>query len=451
MTNRRMFLFTPGRIILFSILCAIAIGTALLSLPIAHKGTVSFLDLFFTATSATCVTGLFTIPLDQLTTFGHVVLLVLIQIGGLGLITLTLFLMYLFVNLGFAAQLLAGQILDIDAWHHVKRILLFIVLLTLGIECVGALAILPSLAAQYTLKKAVFFSIFHAISSFCNAGISLFPHESLPGLYVHNNLLLGITTALTFFGGLGFITWIELFYYLGSLRKKKRYTFSLLSKIILSGSLILIVIPTLLIWILEYHNTFAHMTVVQSWYNALCNAITIRSAGFLTVPVEFLHIPTLLVMLAASFIGTSPGSTGSGVRISTFAIFLATIKVALSGQTHTNIKERRIPKDQVYKSIAIISISFFWILITIFLLSITEEAIDFVDIIVEAISAFTNLGISTGITPLLSIAGKLFIIASMIIGRIGGITLILALRTKRMPLQLEAAQISYPEERVMLS
>ena len=451
MGSKRLSNFSPGQIVIFSILCTILIGTALLSLPAARTAPLSIIDLFFTATSATCVTGLFTISLDNFTLFGQCILLLLIQVGGLGLITLTLFIMSLFVNLGFATQLMAGQILEIEAWQNVKRMLFFIITLTLIIELCGALILLPTLIAHYPLEQAAFFSIFHSVSSFCNAGVSLFNYSTYKNLLIENYVVLGITALLTFFGGLGFITWLEFFRYFRSLNKKKHYHFSLLTKIVLWGSLVLIIVPTVLIWILEHNNTLAHMGLFESWYNAACNAIALRSSGFLTVPVYHLNLATLLVIMAVAFIGAAPGSTGSGVRVSTFIIFLATIKAAIFGETRVNLQGRRIPKDQIYKAVALVSVGAFWIIGILFLLLITEKNADFLDMAFESVSAFANLGISTGITSLLSPLGKIFIIVTMIVGRIGSLTLILALRKTRLQEQLTKVQISYPEERIMLS
>ena len=171
MGTKKVGHFSPGRIILLSIFTTILVGTGLLALPISQIKPIPLLDLFFSATSATCVTGLFTVPLDQFTFFGKIIMLILIQIGGLGLITLTLFLLSLFVNFGLATQIMAGQILEIDSWKNIRKMLLFIVLITLTVEGIGALCIAATLMNKLPFGQVCFLSIFHAISSFCNAGI----------------------------------------------------------------------------------------------------------------------------------------------------------------------------------------------------------------------------------------------------------------------------------------
>ncbi len=452
MVKKTLATFSPARTILLSVFATIIIGTLALALPIARTTSIAFIDLFFTATSATCVTGLFTVPLSNFTTFGHCIILALIQIGGLGLITLSLFLMYLFANLGFATQLMAGQLLEIEQWKHVKKILIFIIGVTLCTEFVGALCIFSVIKSEYSLPQALFLSIFHAVSSFCNAGISLFhgSHGSMH-MYSENYMMLIITTMLVFIGGFGFIAWNEIMRYITSLHKKKRHHFSLHSKIILYGSATLISVAVVLIWLLEHNNAFAQMNPLLKFANALFHAVSFRSTGFMAIPLGDVQLATIFLMVILSFIGSSPGSTGSGVKITTFILFLATIKAAISGRTSVDIKGRSIAKDQIYKAIAIISLSVIWIMLTTFCLLITEKGWHFIDLFFEVTSAFATLGISTGTTPFLSALGKLFIIASMFVGRIGSLTLILALRKLALRKKTKGVEFLYPEERVMLS
>jgi trk system potassium uptake protein len=448
--SRKLAHFHPGRVIVSALFIIIATGTFLLSLPLSRTTGISFIDLLFTATSALCVTGLSSVPLDQFTPFGHTILLFLIQIGGLGIITLTLFIMSLVVNLGFTAQLMAGQLLEIESWKHIKRILYNIVLLTISIECIGAALLFPSIKAHYTTNKALFLSLFHSVSSFCNAGFSLFEGYSLTQFSQSYNVLI-ITSILMIAGSLGFIVWIDIFRYCRSLRQKKRYTFSLLSKIVLTGTCVLLIGGTLILWILQRHNTFELMNGPLSILHSFFQSATLRSTGSLAIPIYTLTYATLVFMLSLAFIGAAPGSTGSGIKLTSFAIVLATIATALTDNTEVNIKGRQIPKDQVYKSITIVAFSAIWIFVTIVCLLITELYGNPFDVILEAVSAFTNVGLSTGMTKALSFQGKIFIIMSMIIGRIGSLTLLLALRKPSLQHEVQKTHISYPEERVMLS
>ncbi len=436
--------FSPGRIVLLSLACTIALGTFLLSLPIARHVPLSLIDLVFTSTSVTCVTGLLTVPLESFTPFGQFIILCLMQIGGLGLITLTLFLMSLFIEFGLGTQVLAGKLLEFESWKNIKHVLIFIIKLTIIIELIGAFLIFCSLHDQYSFSRALFLSVFHSISSFCDAGLSLFPFGMIS--YQNNALMLLTTTFLMLLGGIGFITIHELVEYVYARKSGNRPHLSLHSKIVLSMTSFLVAGSIIVFWLLERHNTLQHMPWPFAILNSVFNAISSRSTGFITVDPLDLHIGTILMIMIIAFIGSSPGSTGSGVRTTTFALYLATIKTAISGTSSVQIKGRRIAKDQVYKALAIISLSQAWIIIATFCLLITEKGWEFLDILFEVVSAFATLGLDTHITPYLSTIGKIFIIATMVIGRIGSLTVMLALRKK-----LETPEFQYPEERVMLT
>jgi trk system potassium uptake protein TrkH len=371
------------------------------------------------------------------------VLLALVQIGGLGLITMTLFFISLFMDLGLNTQLMAGQILEIESWKNIKRILIFIILVTLYTELIGALLVFAALP-EMPKSEAWLTALFHSVASFCNAGFSLLtPHPEIVG---NNPLILITTMVLMIIGGLGFVTWYEIVEYISSFSAKQRHRFSLHSKIILYASTILFVITATLFWILEHNNTLAKMSIPGGILNSIFHAISFKSAGFVTTSVGDFQIATLFLIMIIGFIGSSPGSTGSGIKITTFVLFLATIKASIHGRTDVEIGGRRIPIDQIYRVVAIIAISVGWVLISTFCLLITEKDWSLLDTIFETSTAFTSLGLSTGITSTLSVIGKMFIIITMFIGRIGSFTMILALRMRRK----ETSEFTYPEERVML-
>ncbi|TET06250.1 hypothetical protein E3J79_02780 [Candidatus Dependentiae bacterium] len=448
MGSRKLIHFSPARTILISMVLIILTGTLLLALPLARTCPIPFIDLFFTATSATCVTGLFTIPLNDFTFFGHCIILALIQIGGIGLITLTVFFISLFVNLGLAVQLMTGQLLDIAQWKNVKKIVLFIILLTVITELVGAFLTFIAIRNDYNLGQGIFLSIFHSISSFCCAGISLFPHGMQN--YNHNYLMLITTIGLILIGSLGFLTWKELISYWIARTKKQRHQLSLTTKIILYGSLGITTFSTLLFFVLERNNTLASLgNPILMMLNALFQGLAFRGVGFIVFNVWQVYLVTLFLAMIYAFIGFASGSTGSGIKINTFVVFLATIRTAITGRTSVEIKERTIPLDQVYRAIAIIFLGIGWILLTTFCLLISERYSSFFPLFFEATSAFANLGISTGLTGGLTLLGKFMIIITMIVGRIGSLTLIFALRKQALWKKAEA-EFSYPEERVML-
>lgn len=450
MSKNKLIDISPAHIVIFSFLILIMCGTALLALPIAHVKPMSFIDLFFTATSATCVTGLFTIPLNNFTFFGKAVILGLIQIGALGLATMSLFIISLFTDLGLGTRFMAGQLFELDSWDNIKRILIFTFSSTLTLEILGVLSFFSIFKTEYPLHSAIFYSFFHSISAFCNAGISFshFLTEQNLQHYSTNYIFLITTSFLAFFGGLGFITWHEMMFRLRTyFVSKKQQRFSLHSKIILYGATILLVIVTILFLALENHNTLRHLSTPLKCVNAIFHAIVFKSCGFVLANLTDFHTATIFLIMIVGLIGSSPGSTGSGIKITTFVLFLSTIRSAINGRSSVDAFERELPQDQVYKSIAVISLSIGWILFTTFCLLITEINWNFSDVFFETISAFSNVGFSLKGTEKLSDFGKLLIIVTMFIGRIGSLTFILGLKLKS---KKEIIEFSYPEERVML-
>ncbi len=438
--------FSPGRMLLVAIIAAIGIGTLLLALPISRTTHIPFVDLLFTATSVTTVTGALTIPLDQFTFFGHCVLLFLFQIGGIGFATISFFLMTIFLRMGLGTQLIAGQVLEIDSWKNIKKILIFIIFSTLCFEALGSYLVFNQIKDNYPFWESVFLAVFHAVGAFCNIGISLFKDGMV--MYRTNKSFLLILSALITLGGLGFVTMYEIFSWVGKkIRGSKRVPpLSLHSKIVLGTTAMIIIVATIVFWTLEHNNTLMDLDFPTALVNSIFAATADRSGGIATFNVHSLQMATLFMIMILSFIGSSPGSTGSGIKTTVFAIYLATVRAAIMGRHHVELKNRRIQLEQVYRAMAIITLSLTWIAISTFFLLITESNWGFLDTFFEAVAAFTNLGLSTGMTPHLSLIGKWFIIASMVIGRIGSLTLILALRKQK-----ETREFSYPEERVMLS
>jgi trk system potassium uptake protein TrkH len=451
MSKNKLIDISPAHIILFSFFILILCGALLLGLPIAQIKPMSFIDLFFTATSATCVTGLFTIPLSNFTFFGKAVILGLIQVGALGLATMSLFIVSLFIDLGLGTRFMAGQLFELDSWENIKKMLIFTFGSTVVLEVLGALSFFSIFKTEYPLHNAVFYSFFHSISSFCNAGISFFHFLTEQNLqhYSTNYLFLATTTILTFFGGLGFITWHEIMLRCRTyLNAGKPHRFSLHSKIILYGTAVLLAIVTITFFVLEYHNTLATLSIPLKCANSLFHAVSFKSCGFVLGNLSDFYPATLFLIMIVGLIGSAPGSTGSGIKITTFVLFLSTVRSAINGRSSVDIFEREIPLDQIYKVIAVISLSLGWILFVTFCLLITEKTWSFLDVFFETISAFSNVGFSLKGSEKLSDFGKLFIMATMFIGRIGSLTFILGLKLKA---KKETTEFSYPEERIMLS
>lgn len=443
MALKKAQFFSPSRTIFLSIVTAILFGTFLLALPMSQTRPIPLIDVFFTATSATTVTGLLTIPLDSFTYFGLGIILFLIQIGGLGLITLTLFVVSLFTNLGLGTQVMAGEMLDLESWKDTRKILFFIILLTFTIEAIGAIIIFQTLRNNFSPFESVFYSIFHSVSAFCNAGITPFKEGMI--LFEHNYNMLLTTAFLMIAGGIGFITWRELVTRWDPFKKHAKNK-TLQTRIILYYYFSLVFINTVIFWLLEHNNTFEAMSFPLQVVHSFFTSVTVRSGGYLSVYPNDMQHASLFSIMVNAFVGAAPGSTGSGVKVTTMAIFIATINAAVFNKSSIDLRGRRIMKDQVYRALAIVALSMAWITIVTFCLLITEKSWNFLDIIFEAISAFSTLGASLGMTPYLSIVGKILIALTMFIGRVGSLTLMIALRS-----QIEKIEFAYPEERVMIT
>ncbi len=448
MLRRSITTLSPGTMIIASFLFVIGIGAILLSLPMAQVEPLGWLDTIFISASSTCVTGLSTVPITAFTLLGRCIILSLIQIGGLGLMTLSFFLISIFLNFGITARVIASQVLDFEIWGKIRDFLILIVTITLSCELLGAILLFPTLKNLFPLDEALFYSLFYSISAFCNAGISPTSPDiiSLAGHYG----FLSVIGLLVFAGGIGFLVWYELF----ALFKRKvlhmhnqhevRH-FSLHSHIVFFSSVALITGGAILFWLLERTNTLASYGGFGGAFNALFNSVALRCSGFATIDYAAVHPATSFFVLFLMMIGASPASTGSGIKTTTAFIFLATIWATMRNQTTVEVWGRTIPEDQTHKAIAVIFLSFAWITASTFLLLITDTGLGFLPTLIESISSFSTCGVSTGITHLFSSPGKIILICNMIAGRIGSITLILALRRAH-----EVRHYRFPEERILI-
>jgi trk system potassium uptake protein TrkH len=444
MTSKRMgHFFSPARILLLSLMGTIIISMFILWLPVCRKTSISLVDLLFISTSAICGTGLSPISLHDFTTIGHIALLIMMQIGGLGIITLTIFLVSLFLQLNFSTQLIFGQLLDLDSWKHIKRIIFFIIGSTLIAECISTICIFLTIHHEYSLKTALFLSIFHAVSGFCHAGFSLFPDSFVT--YQNSPMMLLPMIVLIFASSIGFLVWYEILRILYAWQLSKRHLVSLHTKLVLLISLVLVGVSTLLFFAVEYNHSLRGFTFFMKIINALFNVVCARGTGFITIDLAELEYATLLLFMVLAFIGSSPGSPGSGIKTTTITVLYSTIKSAIVGQSSVFLYRRKIPMDQVYRALAIAALSISWIVIALFLLLLTDSGKSFIAILFELISAFGTVGLSLGITEKLSILGKCIIMITMVLGRIGSLAFFLALC--KIP---KKSDFTYPEERIML-
>jgi len=441
-------LFSPGQAILLSFLFIIAIGACLLSLPQARTTSVSFIDLFFTATTSTCVAGLSVVPMSHFTTFGHVVIACLIQLGGLGLMTFSFFFISLFLNLGMTTQILAGKILDFHSWAKIRKFLIIIVTTTFFTELVGAICLYFPLRERFPAGIAAFYAAFHSISAFCNAGLDLFG-DGLVSFQTQPFVLL-LFAILVFSGSIGFFVWYEVAtkikpYFQSFFDKTKRVRFSLHVKVTLATTTILVLVGTIATWLLERNAALGHLSYFQSFILSLSHSVSIRSAGFQFFPLAHANYALLLLFIVLMYIGANSGSTGGGIKTTTFAAFVATMRSIVKNREDVEFFGRRLPANQVYSAVAIVALSILWIIFATFLLLLTQLQLGFFQIVFETVSAFGTCGLSTGITSSLTTFGKVIIITTMFIGRIGSLTVVLALSGTR-----KKHLYRYPKERIAI-
>lgn len=439
--GKKFMKYYPQHMILLSLFGAMIMGALLLALPMSRVKDVAFIDLLFTSASLTTVTGLFTVPLDHFSDIGYMIMLVLMQLGGLGLMTLSLLFIYMFTNLGVYTQAIASEVLSIKNFKDIKKILFFMIKLTIFVEILGACIIFPTLHETYSLKRAIFLSIFHSVSSFCNAGVTLFPDNMTS--YMNSPVIIFATTALMAIGGLGFVTWQEVISKLRS--KEHHHGFSWHTKLVFKIYGGTTLISAILFWMLERNNILANMPLFKKLYIILFTAISMKSTGFEMFPFQFLHLATIVLFMVIMFIGSAPLSTGSGIKTSVFAIYIAIIRAAITGKRHAVLFGRHIIDEQVYKAIAIIALSISWILIATFCILITEPNFRFIDILFETVSAFTNHGLSTHTLIYFSYLGKIFLINTMIIGRVGALAVVISMKRPT-----DAHELSFPKERIIL-
>jgi len=431
---------------------AIAIGTILLWLPFAHQpGRVGLLDALFTATSAVCVTGLAVVDTgSDFTLFGQIVILLLIQLGGLGVMT---FAVIAFKALGMRLSLVSQAAVQ-DSMFQKDVAVLFksvfggILALTLIIEFIGAAVLFAFLAPLKGASGAAFTSVFHSVSAFCNAGFSLYP-DSLIGLRGTGGLA-AVVAALIVLGGLGHTTLYEIF---GLVKRKltgkrsvgkiARLSLHAATALWMSAGLIIAGAVMLMIFGL----TTGEKNAWEIVGNALFQSVTSRTAGFNTIDIGALPVASLFLLTTLMFVGGSPGSCAGGVKTTTLAVWLARIKSSLAGEKEVSILGRRLPDETVSRAGLLMGLAILWNIAGVMILSATEPGVNgagLSQIVFEQVSAFGTVGLSTGITPSLSVSGRLWIILTMFVGRLGPLTMAVWIVNKK------RVNVHYPKGEVMI-
>lgn len=422
---------TAPQIIALGFIALILCGTLLLNTTIASKTgqRVGFLTALFTATSSVCVTGLTVVNISQTYSgFGHTVILLLIEMGGLGFMTVsTALAIILRRRITYKDRIRLREQMNVTSSQGIINFLITVLKFTLTVEGVAALLLATRLIPRYGWAKGAWYAIFHAVSAFCNAGIDLFG-SSLMGFQY--DPIVTITIALTIItGGLGFVVWKDI------LDKKTRIRrYQLQTKVVLSMTLILIGAGTLIFSLLEWNNpgTIGAIQGPGKLMAAAFQSVSARTAGFNSVNIGNLTDASAFFMIILMFIGAGSGSTGGGVKINTFGVLFYTTLSVIKGYEDVNIFGRRLSSDIIRKSITIFLTCLFLVVSVIFLISMIED-FHFMQISFEVVSAFGTVGSSQGITPLLKPITQLIIITTMFIGRLGPLTLIYALTTKITP------------------
>lgn len=438
-------LILPARLAVLSFAVVLVVGTFLLALPGMHmRQQLTLFESFFTTTSALTVTGLEAVSLHEFTGFGQAVLLILIQLGGLGLITLSMIMVALVVDMGLSVQSMASEVLELEHIKDVKRILIFTAALMTACELVAIPFLYAAISQHYAPWVAFKLSIFHSVSAFCNAGLNIFPLGN--EVFRTDPLFLLVTGSLILIGGIGFFVWYEIFNRIRAwMLGKSLGRLSLHSKIVLHATFWIIFVASAVYWILEANNSMEGLTAGQQILNALFNGIAMRSAGFLTTAAEHLQRTTLFAILLVSFIGSAPGSTGSGIKVTTLAIIFGLLRGVLKGESEIYLFGRSLYKMQIMRALAIFFLSMLFCLGALFCLLIIEQGWSFFELVLEVFSAYSNLGLSVGITPQLLPASKVFLALLMFVGRVGVINFIQAFTSRGEP-----AEFQYPEEHILL-
>lgn len=426
-----------ARKIVNSFMVVILVGAILLTLPISNRNAVFLnpLDAFFTAVSATCVTGLTTVTtMHQFNLFGQIIILIMMQVGGIGLMTLVaVFAIALKIKFSMENKKALIELLNPTDLFHLKHFLRDIVKYVVFFESIGAILLMVRFIPQYGMKKGIFNSIFIAVSAFCNAGFDNLSEISLIP-YQQDAYVLSILMMLIVLGGVGFVVWFDVRDKIKPLIRRKitlhRFfeSLSLHTKIVLIATLFLIVIPAVMFGCMEANNllTMQNLSIKDKIVNSLFTSITLRTAGFASLSMDQFYMSSHLLMILCMYIGGSPGGTAGGIKTTTLAVVLICIGCMLKGKRQTNAFHRHISRDVIVRATSIITINMLTLFTGIFILSITEN-FSFMEIVYECTSALATVGLSLGITPLLSTGGKLVIIMLMLVGRIGIMTFIMSL------------------------
>lgn len=442
----------PPRLVFLSFLTFIIVGSILLSLPLSLDGdnNISFLNALFTSTSATCVTGLIVVDTgSHFSIYGQIIILLLMQIGGLGVMTFsTLFLFYLRGKFGIGSRELIQETISSYDIINIGSLLKSVFIFTFTIELIGAFLLSIRFMLDMPVEQAIFTAVFHSVSAFCNAGFSTFSDSLIS--YRSDIFVNTVFIILIICGGIGFIVIYDIMK-----KGTKKFSFhflSLHSKIALSVSASLILIGSVLILIFEYNGSMNNYDLSSRILTSIFQSVTSRTAGFNTIDIYSISIPSIYVIIILMFIGASPASCGGGIKTTTIAVIIAFISSRINDKKNVNLFYNTLSFRVISKAIVIIvfgvtSVILFSFLISIFEIgntSLSNNGNLFIQIFFEVVSAFGTVGLSTGITSDLSLISRFLIILLMIIGRVGPLTIALSIGLRDVP------DIKYVEEEIII-
>jgi len=436
----------PYLVFFFGFAAIILIGAILLSLPFASQNgeSIGFINAVFTAASATCVTGLVVVNTAAYwTLFGKVVIMILIQIGGLGVMTMTAMISFFIgKRISLKTRVFLMEERNVDELQGVVRLTKNILLFTFGVEFVGALLFSTVFIKDYGVIKGIGFSLFHAVSSFCNAGFDLVGDSMVN--YVDNPIITLAVCGLVVTGGIGYFVFWDIY------ESKNFHMLTLHSKMVIIMTSVLLIGGAVIMYSLEHNNlgTMGGLDMSAKINASIFQAVNPRTAGYYSVPLENLRMATVAITVVLMFIGGSPASTAGGIKTTTFAVLAVSFYSLVKGKRDFEVFGRRILPETTIKAAAILLISLLLVLAVSIMLAITEEAsgYDYLDILYETVSAFATVGLSRGLTPFLSNAGKIILSVVMFIGRVGPMTVAYAFLKQNKNI----GNYTYPEGKIII-
>ena len=438
--------FSPYITILMSFFIVILIGGGILSLPFVTlngKGT-DLIEGIFTATSAVCVTGL-TVN-DVSTTYnliGKTIILVLIQLGGIGLITFSsLLILLISKEISYYTKKLVQEDINAETVFNIQKYIKKVIVTVLLIELIGAAVLFFEFIKKFKFSKAIYYSVFHSVSAFCNAGFSLFSDnlESFKGSMIINTVI----PILIIVGGLGFSTIINVYKYL----KKEDKRITTTSKITLKVTLGFVIFGAFFIFIFEHANikTIGNYTFMEKIGAAFFQSVTTRTAGFNTMSLAGMKEITVLLFIFFMFIGASPGSTGGGIKTTTFGLIVLGVITIIKNKEYIEYNGRKISWTIFNRAVSIVFISIWYIITILFLLMLLEPDVNVMNLLFELVSAFGTVGVTRNLTPYLGNMSKILLIVTMFVGRVGPLTIVSALSLKK----IKSGKYKYPEENILI-